>query len=150
MWVTIQKEVKKRQSKTNPDYIKAKSLAVKAKLENPNLTVREIEEKYWISRQVASSEIRDKLSDIADKNKNIIQDNIKIMEAGQKKILEAIPNLDLSRASDVNYLADALKSAQSVNSMILKYSDNPNDNTKVIPVNINIQYNDNRNTKPTN
>ena len=114
------------------------------------MTYKELEEKYNIPKSTIWDSLKNTLSEISEKNSSIIDDNIKIMKLWQQKILEAIPNLDLSRASDVNYLADALKSAQSVNSMILKYSDNPNDNTKVIPVNINIQYNDNRNTKPTN
>jgi Fic family protein len=54
----MQKEVKKRTSKTNQEFQIKKALIVKEKLENPNITVRELEAKYEISRPTVARELR--------------------------------------------------------------------------------------------
>jgi len=52
------KEVKKRTSKTNQEFQIKKALIVKDKLENPDITVRELEAKHDISKATVARELK--------------------------------------------------------------------------------------------
>lgn len=134
------KEVKKRTSKTNQEYLINKSLAVKEKLENPDITTRELEKKYNVSRSVVALEINKEIKDIKDTKNNIIdkaKENVEKWVEIIRKRFESIKDSDLKTQSDINLFTSSLKNQISLVNMLENYWNN-NDNKHIIPLNIQI------------
>jgi len=134
------KEVKKRTSKTNQEFQIKKALIVKDKLENPDITVRELEAKHDISKATVARELKKALWDIGNRKNEIVEKATENVAKGNEIIRQYIEQMkvsDLKTQSDLNLFTSSIKNQQALVSMIEGYS-NANNAQNIIPVNIQV------------
>jgi len=140
----VNKQVKKRTSKTNPEFLKKKALIVQEKLNNPDVKVRDLQEKYNIDHSIISRTLSKEIGIINTEQKetiDIAKENIKKgFELVAKRIKE-LETKDIKSQSDLNLFTSTLKNQQNIISMIEGYS-NQNNQNNIIPVNIQINIKD--------
>jgi phosphoribosylformylglycinamidine (FGAM) synthase-like enzyme len=117
----MQKEVKKRTSKTNQEFQIKKALIVKEKLENPDIKVRELQEKYNIDHSIISRTLKKELSTIDTEKNKIVELATNNVAKGNEIIRQYIEQMkvsDLRTQSDLNLFTSSIKNQQSLVSMI--------------------------------
>ena len=142
--IEVNKQPKKRTSKTNPEYMQKKAMIIEEKLNNPNIKILELEKKYWVAKSVIWRDIQTNFRELGERQKESIElakDNIKKgFELVAKRIKE-LETKDIKSQSDLNLFTSTLKNQQNIISMIEWYSNNNNQNN-IIPVNIQINIKD--------
>ena len=136
----VNKQVKKRTSKTNPEFIKKKALIIQEKLNNPDIKVRELQEKYNIDHSIISRTLQKEINTINTQQKETIEiakENIKIWFELVAKRIKELETKDIATQSDLNLFTSTLKNQQNIISMIEGYA-NQNNSNNIIPVNIQV------------
>ena len=137
-------EIKKRTSKTNQEFQIKKALVVEEKLNNPDITVRELEVKFWINRNTIAKEIKKEFSDVSDEKNKIItiaSQNVLKWNEIIREYINSMKASDLKTQSDLNLFTSSIKNQQALVSMIEWYQSQNNTNN-IIPVNIQINIKD--------
>lgn len=119
---------------------KLKKEVVAFKLQNPNYSFREIAKKFSLSPETVRKTIYKELKNENINYDSIIENSKKIVEKGQKFILEKIDKLDIKNQSDLNLLTSSLKNSMALIWMI---ENTQNTNKSLIPLNINLSINNN-------
>jgi Fic family protein len=132
--------IQRRASQTDVNFQEKKALAVKEKLENPSLTVREIEAKTGLNRMTVNREISKHLSDTGDRATKIKEqayDNVQKGNEIIRQYIESMKASDLKTQSDLNLFTSSIKNQQALVAMIERYTQE-RDNKAIIPTNIQI------------
>ena len=125
---------------------KAKKEVVELKLENPTLTVRELQKKTWIDKSTVSRVLKKELWDFWDENLQIVTIAKEVAVKGLKRMNKFIDNVsdsELQNTAQFNAFSQWIAKAHAIASVIEWYqAQNQQWN---IPQQVNIQIINNNN-----
>lgn len=93
---------------------------VACKVDNPDMSLRDIEKKTWINKQTVSKLLKKEIPELTklDKTNELINLNLKIISKWKKKILKSIDSIKINSMNEVRSLSLAIDDAFKQNQLL--------------------------------
>lgn len=133
-----------RTSKKSPEYLEKKKAIVLEYINSwGEKKVSDLAKEYWVNKSQVTRTLQKEISNIGNAKNDISDTVLENVSKGSrlaKEFIESLKKEDLKNMDDFAKFTNALKSQYWLHNAIENYG-NSNSQKNIIPVNVNIQYN---------